>query len=332
MPPSPPSGDPPAGARRLGSLRKLLFTAIVLVVVFAGAELALRAVIPVIRTATLPNEEIQSHLRAAGFRYHPDLYWYWRGLPSPSMQINRFGFRRTKPMERRKPAGVTRVVVLGDSQTLGAGVGPDQTYAHYAELALGEGWEVLNAGISGYRSLNALRLLQLRILYFEPDIVVIDCMPFDSPRDDGFLEDAPLGSPLQRLKPILWHSRVYYGLRLLLEKLRPDRARWLDQKETELAPNAQGHGNHDLIGRWGDDNGVQVVFMEYPVSTDDWRLSCHTRPGELPEGYPVAPTCQALYASRQTARDLFQDRNHMKAAGNRIVGQALAETLRPLRR
>ena len=283
----------------------------------------LRFTLPVVRTASLPDTMIRSHLSTPGFRYDADLYWYWAMLPSAAMQINEFGFRRTKPMTREKPAGVTRVITLGDSQTLGAGVTEEETYSAFAERELGEGWEVLDAGISGFRSLNVYRLLQLRIEAFEPDVVVIDCMPFDSPRDDGSLVGPPLGGvPLREL---LWQSRTYSMLRLGLERIRPSRPRWLDR--APLPGDALGYGNHDLIAEWGVKRGVKVMFMQYAVS-ENGRLLCHTLPGELPAGVPVVPACDALEADGRSASQLFMDRNHLAVAGNEVVGKALAASLR----
>lgn len=293
-----------------------------------GVEAALRLLLPAVRTATLPEGMIRSHLETPGFRPDPDLYWYWARLPSPAMQINGQGFRRTTEVGERPPPGVRRVITFGDSQTVGAGVGPDETYSAFAERALGPGWEVLNAGISGYRSLNVYRLLRLRMGGFHPDVVLIDCMPYDSPRDDGRLVGAPEGSALWRGRSLLWESRIYWLLRLGVEKADPERARWLDRVPTR--GDALGLGNHDLIADWGRAHGVKVVFMQYPVSTDAWQLGCQTLPGELPAGVPVVRACDVLQASGLPASALFQDRNHLTVLGSRLVGEAVAATLREL--
>jgi hypothetical protein len=310
-------------------LRRLLLGLLVAFGALAATEGILRLTLPVIRTATLPDTMIRAHLETPGFRYDPDLYWYWAMLPSAAMDINQFGFRRTIPMTQAKPAGVTRVVTLGDSQTLGAGVKPDETYSAVAEQTLGAGWEVLDAGISGFRSLNVYRLLQLRIQAFDPDVVVIDCMPYDSPRDDGAIVGKPIGGIVPVVKAMLWRSRIYYLLRLGMEKLNPNHPRWLDRDA--LPGDALGQGNHDLIAEWGKAHGVKVVYMQYAVSEQNWTLGCHTLPKELPADAPIAPACDALKADGRTAHELFQDRNHLTVAGNQVVGKALAETLRPLR-
>ncbi len=318
--------SPRRSPRRLN--RKLLFALLATLGIFGLGEGLLRVAFPLARTATLPEGMIRVHMNVAGFRYDKDLYWYWQHLPSPGMQINEHGFRRVDPMTLEKPPGVTRAVVLGDSQTLGAGVEAAETFSAVAEETLGTGWEVLNAGISGYRSLNVYRLLQRRIEAFAPDMIVLNCMPFDSPRDDGPIQTAPDRS--SRLRQILWHSRIYYLLRHAVEKSRADRSRWLDTEQTFEPQHEGNHGNHDLIAAWAAERGIQVAFMEYAVTNDQWYLGCHTRANELPPGPALVPACQVLASSGHTGQELFLDRNHMTPLGNRIVGGALATTLQSM--
>lgn len=310
--------------------KKAALAALVTIGVLGGTEAVLRVTLPVARKASMPQEVIEAHLEGEAFRYDPDLGWYWKHLGVHGLATNAFGFRRTEAMSFEKPAGVTRVVTLGDSQTYGAGVKPDESYSAVAESELGEDWEVLNAGLSGYRSLNIYRLLKLRVAAFDPDVVVIDAMPFDSPRDDGVVVGRALREPwVDTARRLLWNSRLYYMLRLAMEKADSDRPRWLDQAVTARAePGRRDFGNHDLIAAWGAEEGIAVVFMQYPVMDEQGRLSCQTRPGELPPDNPVVPACDAILAAGKPGQILFQDRNHLTVLGNQVVGHALAETLR----
>lgn len=326
------TSDPAAPTSRPRSplRRRILFALGVLVGSLGLAEGVLRATLPVARRATLPNDMIQAHLEGAAFVYDPDLFWYWPDPLGSGSPVNEHGFVRTKPMTIEKPAGVTRVVTFGDSQTFGAGMPADRTYSAFAEAALGEGWEVLNAGLSGYRTLNVYRLLRLRVAAFQPDAVVIDCMPYDSPRDDGTLEGTPLrSSRWDSARRLLWQSRLYYVLRLGLEVLNPNRARWLDDTHPHGRPGEEKPpGNHDLIAAWGAEHGVEVFFMEYPIMTEGGQHGCMTNPGELPPGGRVIPTCQRLAASGRPAPMLFQDRNHLTSEGNQLVGEIVADAIR----
>lgn len=321
-----------------GPLRKLLIAVVTVLVLLLGAEGVLRLLFKATRSAKMADAEIEEHL-GQGYRYDPDLYWYWATLPDSGAQVNAFGFRRVEPMQAPKPEGVTRVITLGDSQTFGGGVMAEDTYTTYAQASLGPAWEVLNAGISGYRSLNVYRLLRLRLAAFEPDVLVVDCMPKDSPREDGPLVARPLGGG--RLDEMLWNSRLYYFSQLLLRiaHLRPwetlpwplqlheVREKLIDPKQGDLRQSPD-MGNHDLIGRWAEERGISAVFMRYPYNHDGVKVGCHAWEGSDPEGFPIFDACAVLSASGHPADALFFDKNHLRPLGNQIVGQALAEMLR----
>ncbi|MDP2311328.1 MAG: SGNH/GDSL hydrolase family protein [Pseudomonadota bacterium] len=313
--------------------RRLVFAAILLAIVLAGGEGVLRLTLPTARRVSLPNEMIEAHLAGAAFRYDPDLYWYWPDpLGGSGSPVNQYGFVRAKPMTMEKPAGVTRVVTFGDSQTFGAGMPPEHTYSAFAEAALGEGWEVLNAGISGYRTLNVYRLLQLRIEAFDPDAIVIDCMPYDSPRDDGPIQGKRLGgTALDLARGVLWNSRLYYVLRLGMEVANPNRPRWLDDTKPGAPMPREALGNHALIAEWGREHGVEVFFMEYPIMNEQLHYGCMTGAGELPTGNRIISTCTRLPTMGRPAEALFQDRNHLTEEGNRLVGGIVADALREWR-
>jgi lysophospholipase L1-like esterase len=61
-----------------------------------------------------------------------------------------------------KPEGVHRVLAVGDSCTFGSGAGQDETW----------GVEVINAGVPGFSSYQALRYLEVEGFGLEPDLVI----------------------------------------------------------------------------------------------------------------------------------------------------------------
>ena len=316
-------------ARRRKASRKLFLGLATMGIVLLGVEAACRLVFPIAINHSFPGNLADQEI-GSGFRFDEDLYWTWKVLPAPGKDINAHGFRRTKPMTVEKPAQTQRAIVLGDSQVFGALVNTHQTFSATAEELLGSGWEVLNAGISGYRSLNVYRLLQLRMEAFEPDIIVVNCMPFDSPREGTQVVDGPLKGLPSHAGPIraaLWHSRIYYLLRHVVEKTRTNRSNWLDTRDDWQPSQIEHHGNHDLILEWASSRGISVLFMEYAVSDEDFELGCKTQPGTLPPTAQTIPVCKALFDSGYEGRDLFFDRNHLTVLGNTIVGETLAAAI-----
>ncbi len=89
--------------------------------------------------------------------------------------INRHGFRGPEvPFE--KPAGVRRVVMLGDSFTLGIGVRDEHTLPRFVERELAGSnapIEVINLGRSASSTPEQVEILESFGLSFAPDVVVL---------------------------------------------------------------------------------------------------------------------------------------------------------------
>ncbi len=93
-------------------------------------------------------------------------------------RINAKGFRG-KIIEREKKDGVFRIICVGDSCMLGAGVPveeslPEQIAAAKLKAFAGENTiEVLNAGVRGYSVFQIKKFYQNRLSGYRPDLVVI---------------------------------------------------------------------------------------------------------------------------------------------------------------
>ena len=93
-----------------------------------------------------------------------------------SFTTNDQGFRNYRDFEYAKPPGTIRVVAVGDSHTQGHECHQDYTYAANIErslIAKGYKAEVINAGVSGFSTTEALLLLEHELLKYQPDYVVL---------------------------------------------------------------------------------------------------------------------------------------------------------------
>ncbi len=308
--------------------RKLVYGVLAALLVLLLVELVLQFVLRELGRVSIPAESVEAHVQG-GMAYDADLGWTWSRLPQPAFGINKDGFRHPE-VSRKKPPGTWRGFSIGDSQTYGAGVEADQTYTAVAERQIKsrvpdpDRVELLNAGISGYTSLQALRLIEKKLLDWDPDLIVIDCRTYDS------LREGPLGAPSEgvaTVQRLLFHSKIYYILHFGIDRIRPIQPRRMHENSQIRGAERSQFGNHDLIVALGEDKGFGVVFVDYPFwEPDEDRIVCLAPPAELP-GRVVARGCLALQQSGYPPKDLFLDNNHLKPLGNEIVGEALANAI-----
>ena len=107
---------------------------------------------------------------------------------SNTFNTNSYGFRG-KEISKEKPANVFRILMLGDSMTLGWGVEEDQTFSYIAEQELnktaeshnlGIRFEVVNAGFTAGRSLDSYYVyLRDEAFQFNPDLIIINHLPYN---------------------------------------------------------------------------------------------------------------------------------------------------------
>jgi hypothetical protein len=93
--------------------------------------------------------------------------------------INQFGMRDRDSVSLYKPAGTTRVALLGSSIVMGYGVGDDEVFARLFEDQLNAAhggaaphFEVLNFGVGGQWAINRLVRAQRVVFGFEPDVLI----------------------------------------------------------------------------------------------------------------------------------------------------------------
>lgn len=92
-------------------------------------------------------------------------------------QTNSLGLRGPE-IERTKRAGTIRVVALGESTTFGPYLPLEQTYPYLLEQMLrqrypGQAFEVINAGIPMWTTVESFINFTLRLVDYRPDIVLI---------------------------------------------------------------------------------------------------------------------------------------------------------------
>lgn len=138
-----------------------------------------------------------------GHRYTPNTR---HTLPRPGggdyeLVINAAGIRSTREYEKRKPPGVLRMLVFGDSYAAGQFVSNDQRFSELLERRV-PNLEVINFGLEGTGTDQQLLLYEKMTSEFEHDLVVV--LPF-----------------LQNIRRNMVEARIARDPKSLEEVLRP---------------------------------------------------------------------------------------------------------------
>lgn len=209
-------------------VKSILFS---LIVVFTGLGLMegiLRWIVPqpgINRTSGALPFWVLSNLKDANFIRDPLLFW--RVPPSTKrLHTNSRGLIGPEFSVDKEP-GVFRVITLGDSCTWGFGVKFGYEYPNVLGYLLNQTlipavFEVENAGVPGYSSLQALRYLKSDLIRYRPDVVTV-CLGRNDRRElseeGGYAPDheVPVSAPwVDRIRSFLNRFRSYQLLRSLL--------------------------------------------------------------------------------------------------------------------
>jgi lysophospholipase L1-like esterase len=197
------------------------------------------------------------------------------GQESETASTNALGFRG-RDFSPVKPAGVFRVVCLGESSTFGYRNRDDETYPVYLQQLLdrdGVRGEVINAGFPYYNSASILSLLKNEILTYSPDLITLYAGYNDTswPTEIGRMGKLALWVDTHSITYLLWRrdvmsrfadkiERRVYG-RAIPQKLRDEAFK----KNDELVARRY-RANVQSISELARSRGIAVVLIKQPVT------------------------------------------------------------------
>lgn len=207
------------------------------------------------------------------YRHHSaDGTWEFR--------INAQGMRADRDFPKEKPAGVRRIVSLGDSYAVGYEVDVRECYSSVLERALREtgiAVEVLNAGVSGFSTAEELLYLERELLGYDPDVVLVGFYfndLEDTVRSGLFrLEDGVLKEwnrdyvPAGGFGDFLNSNPVFNWL-----SERSDAFAWAKFQATMIAKRSQRNRNREAAGTEGPAT-AGTAASPFPVTESERRLT-----------------------------------------------------------
>jgi|GEM_PF-4510264 len=225
-----------------GICSQIGFTVIVIFFLGLGIELSTRLILGV----PLEAEEIVAE--NAAYAYHPwSDHRMTPGFTYQSMFINKRGWRG-KEYSEKKPPGVKRVLLLGDSVAFSSfSINDEVTIAGYLERILieqtGQPWEVINMAVPSGTGHEALSTLAHEGIQFQPDVVVAlngnndlaelvmdrshELFPYTQPSQIDLIMEQLFdprigrGTPSQNLRVLLNESAFFRWLRKVQPPNKP---------------------------------------------------------------------------------------------------------------
>ncbi len=193
-------------------------------------------------------------------------YFEFRG------RSNNLGFR-DRNHNIKKADGTYRIIVLGDSITMGLLIEKDEdVFTSVLERSLneiGKNVEVINFGVSGYNTQQEVGILIEKGLVFRPDLVLLQyCLNDRSVMNGGIIETLKKIEKesdvieQSRINPFLVRSALY---RLLYQRIF---SKWLIKKREKgykkLAQDTVEE-NFRLLGSLADKNDFKVLVVVFPA-------------------------------------------------------------------
>jgi lysophospholipase L1-like esterase len=258
---------------------------------------------------------------------------------------------------------VRRVLLLGDSQAFGFGVGDDETVAVLLENSLkrhyGEGVMVQNAGVPGYGTVDQLNFLRSRIGALRPDLVIVQFLPvndFDENRapakDRVAIRDGMLVSknPASEDTELSWLKRIQYFLkaRSHLYRLLSDHTGYAMMKAGLLSNMDQLWGEDfsdkdskitiealSEIASIAKENGAKSLFLyttaQAQIIADgesDPPRSFHVlQEASERSGTLLINTVPKLQTHPERMQLYYPLDGHWTATGHRVISDILTETI-----
>lgn len=217
--------------------------AVLTAVVLAGIELCLRLSIPASSGGSIYEYTLETR------RYK---------LMKPSARVvawgedlrtNDLGFRDDAPSIGPKRKGEFRIVVLGDSFTVSAGVAFERIYTSLVEDALRKRLpeaRVLNLAVGGYNIVQYALVLEEVGLGLQPDLILVSMFPENDFSNYTYEKNYRVASGREAPEPqTRWYEELYI-YRAFLGKAEARIRGWLGAETDEPRAEPQGAREQNL--------------------------------------------------------------------------------------
>jgi hypothetical protein len=260
-------------------------------------------------------------------RLLPNISIEWNGK---KFSTNSFGMR-DKAYTKLKPANTWRIALLGGSYEMGSGVADDEVFEAVTENKLnaetkGKKWEILNFGCGGYHIIQQAKLMEEKVMQYQPDEIILVSHSRDKERFLGFMAE-------------LIRSAVdveYDFLKKIKEKSGVKQYMSQEQIEKRLMPYTDEIFDwcYKRIAKKANENGVKITWLFLPATNDFKFAADRDQLKKLAESFhfKIIDLSSAWSDAGITEKNRLEiaisaDDPHPNARGHRIIANALAKAI-----
>lgn len=161
------------------------------------------------------------------------------------LRTNELGFRDHAAKVPAKRPGEFRIIVLGDSMTVSAGVDFERIYTSLVQAKLQRQFPqatVINLAVGGYNIVQYRMVLDEIGLALDPDLIVVSVFPENDFNNDTYETNYRVASGLApAAPPQAWHETLYVYRAYLGKLVGKVRSRWPGQPRAPAAgPDTSG--------------------------------------------------------------------------------------------
>ncbi len=261
-------------------------------------------------------------------------YTGWRArTPPTTLRTNSYGIRGPE-FAFTKPPGTLRVAIGGDSFTFGQGVEEDEAFAQVAAGVLSEAGtptDVLNFGVPGHGTPQAVALLRKRALPTRPDLVLVSVFANDlSPEDSYCLYGQGGNAATAFTLRNLYLGRLLYFLAnpVLRPRPEPDAAERLGSPGQRFQASLR---ELSTLGRERDFLTAVVLLTDRNMFLQSrYCQGCEAAHDLVPgTGVHVIDMSQVwTMLQEDIGANFIPGDDHLSVAGNQLMGAALGQALR----
>jgi lysophospholipase L1-like esterase len=336
------------GTRHFSPATATLFATAIVILALAIIEVSARLYLA-IRSGSAPKVDLHAYWvedSDAGYALKP-------GYSAGGIRINSLGFRGPE-ISRERADSVARIATIGDSTTFG----PREDECAYPyllqDLLQPRQFEVVNAGVEGYRGDRALVHLQRDVVPLHPDLVTVFIGWDDLYQTNPFADSQQLAlqtSPLQQV--LSWSSTAQAFRQLYYQHLASHIELGAADDSVRLAlvqsyrPQAFADRLHRIV-QAARDGCADVVVFTWPTVLGPDMSTAELDRVIYPYYTHSLEELKALYVDYQTTvrqvaaddhvpvidvaawfdgankADLFVDALHFTCAGHAVVAYHLA--------